>query len=297
MALREPTKEELEMAGKMKLKVEKDDARELRKIFDQRIEEIDPDRKAGLALSGGTDSTTILFAMLASGRHPRCYTFHVKGIESTDLLAARNLCKHFDLELVELVLPDDPDEIAKDIFKFIDKCRVIKKTVVQCMHPWLYLYPAMRDNGDILVLNGLGGDDLYANQRKINVAAGQHGEAAVIQWRKVFSDDMNFSAGNIMAWGREDWGITNIDFYNHPDIEKWFLKFPIRALHRPIEKYPSIEAYADYYRMGSFYRKHSSYQINSGLKKCHERLLDSRWNARESKDVIAIYNDFWLGRI
>lgn len=293
-----PTEEEQAIADKMVSTIKPSHIAELREIFEKRIEEIDPDKKAALALSGGTDSVTILFSMLATGRRPRCYTFHVDGIESTDLLSSRSLAKHFGLELIEVTIPSDPDQIADDVRKYINECHVIKKTIVQCMHPWLYLYPAMQERGDTLVINGLGGDDLYCNQRKINVALGKHGEAAVIQWRKVWSDDINFSAANIKRWGWGGFGIRNIDFYNHEDIENWFLQFTIRALHKPMEKYPSVAAFSEFYKMGNFYRKHDSYQINSGLKKAHEQLLKStKWNVRYAKDMITIYNDFVHGRI
>lgn len=299
MALKEmvATKEELAIYERMRHSITDSDIGAFRNLCLKRIEQIDPNRNAALALSGGTDSVTILFSMLAMGRKPRCYTFHVDGIVSTDLLSSRNLCKHFGLELVELTLPSDPDAIAGDVRQYINHCHTIKKTVVQCMHPWLYIYPAMAERGDTLILNGLGGDDLYCNQRKVNVAQQQFGEAAIIPWRKVWSDDIKFSAANIILWGDTEFGITNTDFYKFPEMEEWFLQFPIRSLHRPVEKYPSAAAFKEMYAKGNFYRKHDSYQINSGLKKTHEKLLDTPYNLKGAKDMITIYNDFANGRL
>jgi asparagine synthetase B (glutamine-hydrolysing) len=280
----------------MREKVTQVDLDLARDMFIRRYQRLDPDGKAALALSGGTDSVTILFAMLASGHKPRCYTFYVDGIESTDLLSSRTLCKHFDLELVECKLPSDPTAIMADIHNYIEDCEYTKKTIIQCMHPWLYLYPAIKERGDILILNGLGGDELAVNQRKTMVKLHKEGEEAIIPIRsKNYSNDIRFSGGNIIRYGLK-WGIENIDFYNDQEIIDFYLQFKVKALHKPVEKYIQAGAFADYYRMGKFYRKHDSYQINSGLKYAHEKILQTKWNLRDSKDMIAIYNDVRNGK-
>lgn len=275
------------------------DLRDARELYRKRIEELDPDRKAALALSGGTDSVTILFAMLDTGRKPRCYTFYVDGIESTDLLSSRALCKHFGLELVECKLPSDIDSIARDVASYIAICEVIKKTVVQCMHPWLYIYPAMKERGDDLILNGLGGDELYCNQRKQAIRLHREGEAAMIPARSVcYSSDTNFSGGNIINYGRVAFEIDNVDFYDSQEIRDFFLQFKLSILSKPMEKWLSAGPYPDYYSQGKFYRRHDSYQINSGLKLAHEKLLQSNvYNPKGKRDVRPIYNAIYDGRV
>lgn len=277
----------------MKGKIESADLRSLRKICEERILQIDPEGKAELALSGGTDSLTVLFAMLSTGRKPRCITFFVEGRISSDLQASRNVCKHFNLDLAEVPLPNTPDRIVNDVRKLLPHCHKVKATIIQCMHPWLYIYPAMK--GD-LILNGLGGDDLYCMQRKVQVALHQKGEAAILPWRHVYSDDLDFSSGNIHRYAQQ-WKKRSIDFYHCDQIEQWFLQFKAMALHKPYEKYPSIAAFSDFYGQGSFRRLHSSYQLNSGLKETHERILYSSYNQRKAKAMIAIYNDLAAGRL
>ena len=277
-------------------------AKGLRDLMIDMIEEIDPERRACLALSGGTDSTTVLFAMLETGRRPRCYTFFCENTISTDLQASRALCKQFDLELVEIMIPWDLERLVADVRTLTQRAQVIKKTVIQCMHPWLYIYPEMQKRGDTLMLNGLGGDDHYCSQRKVMVAIRQKGEQFVRDqgWRRCFSSDFNFSSANIMGMGKAHYGITNLDLYNDKRMDDWFNQFDVMDLHRDqngrgLEKAPSILAFMDLYKQ-TFRRDHQSYQINSKLKDMHEALLLSPvHNPRKAKDVISIYRDIANG--
>ncbi|MDX5370576.1 MAG: hypothetical protein LPL29_14495 [Alphaproteobacteria bacterium] len=280
-----------------------DDCIGLRELLITRVEELDPDRTATLALSGGTDSTAILFAMLATGRAPRCYTFYCEGTESDDLKSARNLCWHFGLDLAEVEIPWDLERLVEDIRTLLPHCEVLKKTVIQCMHPWLYIYPKMVENGDTLMLNGLGGDDHFCTQRKINVLLNTEGEKAVLDkgWRKCFSSDLNFSAANIIRYGKQ-FGIANHDVYDDERIGAWFRQFPIRELHRDVngeafEKAAAVYAFADYYAKGSFYRAHVSYQKNSALDVLHDQLLHSPYNTRGLRQVIGVYRDISDGKV
>lgn len=260
----------------------------MRKIFNRRIEEVDPQKDSALALSGGTDSATVLFSMLDTGRKPKCYTFHMSGITSVDLLSARNLCKDFGLELVEISVPSTVDEMYEDIKKVLPHCEYVKKTIVQCMIPWMYIYPAMSERK---IITGIGGDDLYCTQRKLQVLYHNGGDSSVDQYRKCYSDDLKFSAANIARLASY-YGKENVDFYNSKEIFSWMKQFSLGAINRPYMKYPSVIAYMDYYNLGNYYRDQTehSYQINSKLRDCHDMLLRSKYNKNGNKAIIGIYN-------
>lgn len=245
---------------------------EYRRLLIDKIEREDPERRASLALSGGTDSVAVLFAMLASGRKPDCYTFRCEGVNSSDHQSAVALCEHFGLKHHSIVVPWDLAKLEADCRYLVSKAHVIKDTIIQCMHPWLYIYPAMSERK---MFCGLGGDDLYCTQLKVQKELRMKGEQAVRDngWRKVYSDDPIFSTWNIINLGREVYGKALIDAYHDPAIEAWFLKFPIRDLHTPFEKAPSVLAFSEFYSQGPFRRAHASYQINSKLKDMHQQLL------------------------
>lgn len=274
--------------------IPENELQKFRDLMIQKVEESDPDRNAELALSGGTDSVTVLFAMLASGRKPRCITFTVENCQSEDLQASRGICEHFGLEHEVVTIPWDLQKCLSDVRRLIPHCHKIKKTIVQCMHPWLYIYPAMKSD---VMLCGLGGDDHYCMQRKVNVLLNQKGEEAVkaAGWRNVMSKDLNFSVANIIRFGYQ-FGKTLVDVYDDQRIQDWFQQFPIRSLHKPIEKAPSIYAFKDYYSQGPFRRLHMSYQ-HYGLKDLHQALMTLGLAPAHRTDPVVLYNLIAKGKV
>ena len=265
------------------------DAIKFRVICKKRIMEIDGDGEAALALSGGTDSITVLFSMLDCGIKPHCYTFYMDGIISQDLKSSRKLSKDFNLELTEVPIASDPDSIYEDIKAVIPHCEKIKKTIIQCMIPWKYVYHAMSEK---TIITGIGGDDLFGTQRKVQVAYHKMGDYGVAKWRKCYSDDLDFSAGNIAQYGKV-YGKENIDFYNTPMIFDYINQFSLGAINKPFMKAASVMAFDDYYKKGAYYRDQTehSYQINSRLRDLHDMLLESKYNLGGHKAIIGLYND------
>lgn len=264
------------------------DAKEFREICKRRIMEIDRNGDAALALSGGTDSITVLFAMLDLGIKPRCYTFYMDGIISQDLMSSRKLAEDFGLELVEVSVPSDVDSIYNDVREIIPYCEKPKKTIIQCMIPWKYIYAKLQED---TIITGIGGDDLYGTQRKIQVELHRSGDEGVMKWRKCYSDDLDFSAGNIARYAK-NFNKNNIDFYNTKDIFDYVNQFSLHAINKPCMKAMSIMAFKDYYDKGAYYRDQTdhSYQINSRLRDLHDMLLESKYNTNGSKAIIGIYN-------
>lgn len=258
----------------------------------------DPAGAAELALSGGVDSAAILFAMLELGRKPTCFTFYCQDTISEDLQSARALCRHFGLKLREVEIPWDLEELERVLRDLVlPACHNIrKKTIVQCVHPWAYLYPRMESH---LALCGLGADDLLCSQRKVQVKLNTEGEDALWEagWRgRSYTKDLNFSSANIVRFG-ERYGKTLVDSYDTPGIHRWFEQFPVKLLHTPFEKAATVLAWRDYFAQGAFRRAHSSYQVNSKLKVLHEQLLGTRLNTRGAKDVVSIYKDLAEGKV
>lgn len=269
-------------------KFDSSDAKEYRDLCLKRIEEIDPDRNAGLAFSGGTDSITALFAMIETGRKPECYTFHMDGIISKDLQASRHACKYFGLKLHEIAVPRDVDSMYNDVKRVLPYCEHIKKTIIQCMIPWLYIYPAVEQPK---IITGLGGDDFFATQRKLQVRYHQFGDEAILSDRIFYGHDLRFSGANIERFAKH-YGIEYFDFYDSKTIEEFLLRYTFKAINKPYPKYASVAAFMDYYKKAPFYRDQTehSYQTNSKLKDCQDMLLHSKYNTKGHKAIIGLYN-------
>ncbi len=269
-------------------KFKSEDAKALREIYIERIEEIDPNRNSALALSGGTDSITALFAMIETGRKPECYTFYMDGIISKDLQASRHACKYFGLKLHEIIVPRDVDSMYNDVKRVLPYCEHVKKTIVQCMIPWLYIYPAVEQDK---IITGLGGDDYFATQRKTQVRYHQFGDEAILNGRIYYGNDLRFSGANIERFAKH-YGKQYSDFYDSKKIEQFLLKYTYAAINKPYAKYASVVAFMDYYKAEPFYRDQTehSYQTNSKLKDCQDMLLHSKYNTKGHKAIIGLYN-------
>lgn len=266
--------------------LEKNDFDGFRNLLVKKIEQINGPYE--ISLSGGVDSTIILFASILSGYKPRCITFYMDGYESGDLLSTRKLTKYYGLKHVELAIPSSKDKIVEDIKSVIPHCEVFKKTIIQCMIPWLYIYPSMESK---TILTGLSADDLYCNQRKVAVQLAQQGEDSILEYRKSYSNDLNFSNANIIRFG-ENYNKTCIDIYNDSDIENYFLKYPAKWLNKPKQKMLSLGAFQDFFDSGSFYRRRDSYQVNSKLRDIHDKvLLNSEWNINKNKVILPVYKN------
>lgn len=272
---------------------------ELRDLMVARCNQIDPQKKATVALSGGIDSVTMLFAMLESGRRPRCYTFYADGYESPDLLAARRVTKHFGLEHVEVAVSVDHDQMVADIRHIINNTCKVKKTIIQCVHPWVYTAPAMKRHGDDHILIGFAAGNFFNLSRRDNKALRALGEEEFLRqgWRDHKFTDLRFVDGNVAYYCKTAHGIHMDDWYACDPICNWFKKFKVAELHQAedgsrLEKAPCLYAFEDYYKQGPFANKPSSYQVNSKIRDFHDGLL---WNPKynpghKHQHIIAIYN-------
>jgi asparagine synthetase B (glutamine-hydrolysing) len=258
-----------------------------------RVERCDPDRNAELLLSGGVDSSTVLFAMLESGRKPRCLTFHIDGLYSNDLKVSKAMCKTFGLEHEIITLPRETAVIYAECERtigMIDWTRIpkIRKTHVECLRPFLYLLPAMKTNR---VLTGLGADTFYIHSRKLNYARSVWGEDYTWCVRRSYAADPNFSASQMPVFAKKHFNIDLIDIYDDPFMAAWFWQFNTFAPDTPVEKWASVIAFKDYWGRAKWYRKADRFNVGSGLRDSHDTMLDDgKINTQHSDGVIALYN-------
>lgn len=118
------------------------------------------DEQLGLMVSGGVDSTALACALIEIGRKPTLFTYYIEvnpfgNHGGRDMKMARRFAEHYNLELVEVPIKDDPDYVARE-FEAIGKHLEIET------HPDFtvgYLYReitrAAKNRGITLLMNGL----------------------------------------------------------------------------------------------------------------------------------------------
>ena len=109
----------------------------LKSVFQSAIDEI-PVKDVALFLSGGLDSRNCLYALEEANKNIHAYTFHMEGIESTDLIIARKIAENHKIELTEISVPSDIESIKKYLVFFIHKFKETGKANIECCYP-MYL--------------------------------------------------------------------------------------------------------------------------------------------------------------
>ncbi len=117
-----------------------------------------PKGKCALLLSGGVDSTLVATLAREVSSNLTAYVLHRPG--SPDLPFARELCRKFDLSLVE-VPAFTKEEISTRVTETVRILEAWEWHVVNHAVPMLPLVERIRSDGHKIVLSGEGADELF----------------------------------------------------------------------------------------------------------------------------------------
>jgi asparagine synthetase B (glutamine-hydrolysing) len=238
-----------------------------------------------ILFSGGVDSCMVLFACLELGIKPKCYTFGVEGYDSGDVETSKAMCEHFGVDHEVIMIPVDVKQLEKDVRYLIEKYGQLKKTTVQCLFPFLYMMPQVKEKAVFL---GLLSDVYFICGRKAKYVRDSKEKFDEIRKSSVYSITDELS----QRYCEEEHGVAFVDIFLDDDMFDFAMQFDWRELNTPKEKYLAYLAFEEYFEAGEkFFRKHSSYQIESGLREYHDLLLQQpHLNVKGHKAIIGIYN-------
>jgi asparagine synthetase B (glutamine-hydrolysing) len=263
---------------------------EFRRLFLKNTEKSIKDSKSiSLAFSGGIDSISIFFALIELKADFECYTVYQDGIMSEDYTSSVSYCKQFGIKLNEIKLSSDLDSVYEDIKSVLPFCgKKILKTKVETLRPLKHLFEQCNHE---LILNGLSADDYQPYKRKVNVLYIKGGDELVLKsgYRKSLDnkiDSMEVLSKEMAKHYSKRW----VDVYADKEIEDYFLRFYLKDVLYP-HKNLVVGAFADYFEKVNGFRRHSSYQVNSKLRDVHELLLKSKYNTKNHKAIIGLYNE------
>ena len=268
--------------------IEKSDISDFRDLLIDSVHRSVTQEPVALAMSGGIDSASIFFCLKELDIDFECYTFYQDGYESDDLLESRKYCAEFGVNLVEVRISSDIDTIYRETREIIPYCgNKILKTKIETLRPLKHLFSACNAS---VMLNGLSADDYQPDKRKVNIMLKTKGEIAVLDaGKRVSLDNVEDSMELLSKKMALDYGVKWVDAYADKRIEEFFLQFSLKDIIRP-HKNIVTRAFSEYFDRVGGHRKHSSYQINSRTNQFHDELLRSKYNTKNHKAIIGLYN-------
>lgn len=253
-------------------------------------EGIGNEKNVAVFLSGGIDSTSCLLACIDLGLNITAYTFYLEGHESQDLHASRAISNKINVPLKEIVVPYSINKLQEDTIRIIKEFKTARKTAVQCIHPFLYIIPEVKEN---TIVSGLYADDLYGTSRKGNII-GRKNKREFDIFRLHSLSQENYSCVYIRK-AVEKSGKKLVTPFKGGALQEYLMGLSWEQMNTPVAKYIAVSAFNDYYGRNAWYRKNSNLQVNSGIREYHELLLKTPLNKRNSENVVGIYNDILRG--
>lgn len=262
----------------------------LRQCLKEDIRSRVSNKKVAVFLSGGVDSTCCLLSCVDLGLDITAYTFYLQGHVSQDLLASRAITKKLGIKLKEVVVPYSIDRLKEDAKRIIKEYKTTKKTAVQCIHPFLYIMPQVKEND---IVSGLYADDLYGTSRKGNII-GHNSKQEFDVFRKNQIAQQDYSCVYIKECAKRH-GKNLVTPFIGGTTEEYLMGLDWNQMNGKRPKEIAIKAFDDYYRENAWYRKNSNLQVNSGIREYHDLLLKTDLNKRNHRSVVGVYNDIQKG--
>jgi hypothetical protein len=244
-----------------------------------------------ILLSGGVDSTTMLFAMLEAGKRPPCYTFQLGNRENNDTRAAKKLAKHFGLDWHLIKMPDDEHTLicdVQDILTYIPP----RKVYVQATHPMLYVGPTLMADEHRYVFGAVCADAMYGSSQQMQRLYRKEGEAVFNAARQINIDNVLMGdSTDYMLMTLQKWSVDYFDIMNYRALKNHIRTLKFEDFWQGSKKKLPIMAFEDYYKQGAFVRDPRPFQIETGIREWHDTLLKTKLNTKHRKEISALYRD------
>lgn len=241
-----------------------------------------PKDDVALCLSSGVDSQSLLFAMLACGITPHVYSFTLEDRESRDFVEARALATKMGVPFTKITLPTDVEILINDCFTMARDYGAKKKTDFECLWPFLYVYPAVKEK---YIVTGIPADGHFCLSKKGIL----HYKDNVDGFRKMYFSNPNAGQKMLRTQLAHKYGKTNIDPFYSPNIAAALEGLTWDELNKPQQKMPIRNSFPYFATMKVY--NHTNLQLgDSGIAEHFQTLLNTRLNNKGYKSVVGIYN-------
>ena len=233
-------------------------------LLEEEIKNSVPTEECAILLSGGVDSLSVAFAADNLGKKITAYSFCLEDNLSYDYKFAESTAHHFgwDFKGIQIDMSDFED-------KFLELVRLecVKKTHFECVFPFLYVYPQIKEK---YVLSGWAADGYFGVSKKANIHY-KHTKEKFDEFRDDYFKPKN-QAGYL--WHRKVSDMHNKIFvtpYLSQPVKEYFYQFTWEELNKPKQKHHVREAFEQFNLKVP--KPHKNLQIASGITKAFEKLV------------------------
>jgi len=236
------------------------------------LETVEPVKDLPILLSGGMDSVTLALCQVILGGRPVCYSYRLGTFYSDDWTSARNVAAALELPFVDVPIERSEAVLRRDLDEILLMTRRWRKTVVQCVHPMLYLSRRIAADGHRGAVVGTGA--IILDDRTVAVLAASS-EAEALEYRRLKLDDKNQDCGTgWMHRSSEMLGVPLREPYSEEPVAAHALELSYREMNRPRQKGIALRAFPGFFKdLRRFWRRNSPLQINGGIRRWHKDLL------------------------
>lgn len=240
-------------------------------ILEEEIKKSVPTEECAILLSGGVDSLSVAFAAERLGKKITAYSFKIKDIPSYDYEFAKTLCERNKLYTDNWKFVGIEIDLANFEERFIELVLLgcVKKTHFECVFPFLYVYPQIKEK---YVLSGWAADGYFGVSKKANIHY-KHTKELFDEFRNDYFQPEN-QAGYL--WHKKVSDMYNKVFvtpYLSNPVKEFFYQYDWEELNKPKQKHHIREAFIEFSHMPKPAKPHMNLQIGSGITKEFERLV------------------------
>ena len=260
------------------------------KILIKHIHDNVPDKEVALLLSGGVDSISVGFSAHRLGKKITAYSFKTDLHDSYDYSKAEEVADIMGWNFVGTTIPTD--NLKEDFFLLLDEYGCEKKTHFECIYPFIYIYPQIKEK---YVLSGWAADGYFGLSKKAVINYSQ-----TLELLNQFRDDY-FKDENRAGYDKHDnlakmYGKEFICPYLCNEAKSYFQNKNWQELNKPQQKYPVRLAFDKEFSLIGKVKKHANLQLESKINNVFEYLLDDEQiNFKARSRIMDICRD-WVTR-
>jgi len=258
--------------------------KELKGLLERSIQRTSKNKNVAVLLSGGVDSLSIAFAAQNVGKTIHSYSFHLDTHLSYDYRKAQEVSERFGWSFTGITIPTK--NLVSDFHRLVS-LGMKKKSSFECTYPFLYVFPKIQEKE---ILTGWAADGYYGNSRKA-IQHFRHTKELFDEFRNTYFRPENCANLEWMKVLSKKFKKVMINPYLDEDVRKFYFQFDWSQLNTKPEKNVVRSAFSQFKDLKV--NRHSNLQVNSGINRLFESLLDNKEiNFRNRSRVMDICFDW-----